>query len=160
MVSAGAKVLGGFEVGDGAKIGSNAVVLKPVPAGATAVGIPARIIAAQQGESADVAHLQQQDLMGPQTQVKAAADAAAKVAAAAGTRPSGFTAYGITQEDDPISQAMRSLAEGTATHDQQLQLLWQAVEKLSAKLNADCLPCESERTSHFEKDRIDQILGK
>ena len=87
-------------------------------------------------------------------------DAAAKVAAAAGTKPSGFTAYGITQEDDPISQAMRSLAEGTATHDQQLQLLWQAVEKLSAKLNADCLPCESERTSHFEKDRIDQILGK
>ena len=160
VVSAGAKVLGGFEVGDGAKIGSNAVVLKPVPAGATAVGIPARIIAAQQGESADVAHLQQQDLMGPQTQAKAAADAAAKVAAAAGTRPSGFTAYGITQEDDPISQAMRSLAEGTATHDQQLQLLWQAVEKLSAKLNADCLPCESERTSHFEKDRIDQILGK
>ena len=160
VVSAGAKVLGGFEVGDGAKIGSNAVVLKPVPAGATAVGIPARIIAAQQGESADVAHLQQQDLMGPQTQAKAAADAAAKVAAAAGTRPSGFTAYGITQEDDPISQAMRSLAEGTATHDQQLQLLWQAVEKLSAKLNADCLPCESERTSDFEKDRIDQILGK
>jgi serine O-acetyltransferase len=37
-------VLGGFEVGDGAKIGSNAVVIKPVPAGATAVGIPARII--------------------------------------------------------------------------------------------------------------------
>ena len=86
VVSAGAKVLGGFEVGDGAKIGSNAVVLKPVPAGATAVGIPARIIAAQQGESADVAHLQQQDLMGPQTQVKAAADAAAKVAAAATRR--------------------------------------------------------------------------
>ncbi len=144
-VSAGAKVLGGFEVGDGAKIGSNAVVLKPVPAGATAVGIPARIIAAQQGESADVAHLQQQDLMGPQTQAKAAADAAAKVAAAAGTRPSGFTAYGITQEDDPISQAMRSLAEGTATHDQQLQLLWQAVEKLLGQ--AQCrLPAVRERT--------------
>src|SRR5437763_5197425 len=44
VVSAGAKVLGGFLVGDGAKIGSNAVVIKPVPAGATAVGIPARII--------------------------------------------------------------------------------------------------------------------
>lgn len=44
VVSAGAKVLGGFEVGDGAKIGSNAVVIKPVPPGATAVGIPARII--------------------------------------------------------------------------------------------------------------------
>ena len=36
---------GGFVVGDGAKIGSNAVVIKPVPAGATAVGIPARIVA-------------------------------------------------------------------------------------------------------------------
>src|SRR6187399_2472520 len=44
VVSAGAKVLGGFTVGDDAKIGSNAVVIKPVPAGATAVGIPARII--------------------------------------------------------------------------------------------------------------------
>src|SRR5256714_240429 len=44
VVSAGAKVLGGFTVGDDARIGSNAVVIKPVPAGTTAVGIPARII--------------------------------------------------------------------------------------------------------------------
>jgi serine O-acetyltransferase len=44
VVSAGAKVLGGFTVGKGARIGSNAVVLKAVPAGATAVGIPARIV--------------------------------------------------------------------------------------------------------------------
>jgi serine O-acetyltransferase len=36
-------------VGDGAKIGSNAVVIKPVPAGATAVGIPARIIPSKEG---------------------------------------------------------------------------------------------------------------
>src|SRR5919204_2872756 len=44
VVSAGAKVLGGFTVGDGARVGANAVLLKPVPAGATAVGIPARIL--------------------------------------------------------------------------------------------------------------------
>ena len=44
VVGAGAQVLGGFAVGDGARIGSNAVVVKPVPAGATAVGNPARII--------------------------------------------------------------------------------------------------------------------
>ncbi|MDR3003954.1 MAG: serine O-acetyltransferase, partial [Acidovorax sp.] len=49
VVAAGAKVLGGFEVGDNAKIGSNAVVIKPVPAGATAVGIPARIIPSKEG---------------------------------------------------------------------------------------------------------------
>ena len=46
IIGAGAQVLGGFTVGDGAKIGSNAVVTKPVPAGATAVGNPARIIEA------------------------------------------------------------------------------------------------------------------
>ncbi len=40
IVGAGAKVLGGFTVGEGAKIGSNAVVVKEVPAGATAVGNP------------------------------------------------------------------------------------------------------------------------
>lgn len=47
VVGAGAKVLGPFTVGDGANIGSNAVVTKAVPAGATAVGIPARIIGAE-----------------------------------------------------------------------------------------------------------------
>jgi len=44
IVSAGAKVLGGFTVGDGAKVGSNAVILKEVPVGATVVGIPGRIV--------------------------------------------------------------------------------------------------------------------
>jgi serine O-acetyltransferase len=44
VVSAGAKVLGGFMVGDGAKIGANSVVLKEVPAGATVVGVPGRVI--------------------------------------------------------------------------------------------------------------------
>ena len=44
VIGAGAKVLGPIVVGDGAKIGSNAVVVKPVPPGATAIGIPARIV--------------------------------------------------------------------------------------------------------------------
>jgi serine O-acetyltransferase len=44
IVGAGAKVLGAFTVGEYAKVGSNAVLLKPVPAGATAVGNPAHII--------------------------------------------------------------------------------------------------------------------
>jgi serine O-acetyltransferase len=43
-IGAGAKVLGGVTIGDHAKIGANAVVLCNVPAGATAVGIPARIL--------------------------------------------------------------------------------------------------------------------
>lgn len=44
VVGAGAKVIGPILVGDGAKIGSNSVVTKQVPAGATAVGNPARLI--------------------------------------------------------------------------------------------------------------------
>jgi serine O-acetyltransferase len=72
VVSAGAKVLGGFTVGDGAKIGSNAVVIKPVPAGATAVGIPARIIMPKEGVAWEVN---------------------------SGAAVASFTAYGITDED-------------------------------------------------------------
>jgi serine O-acetyltransferase len=44
VVGAGAKILGPFVVGDGAKVGSNSVVVKAVPAGATVVGIPARVV--------------------------------------------------------------------------------------------------------------------
>lgn len=44
VIGAGAKVLGPITVGKNAKIGSNAVVVKDVPEGATAVGIPARIL--------------------------------------------------------------------------------------------------------------------
>ncbi len=56
VVGAGAKILGPFIVGDDAKIGSNSVVVKAVPPGATVVGIPARIVEAQ-GERADAARM-------------------------------------------------------------------------------------------------------
>jgi serine O-acetyltransferase len=51
VVGAGAKILGPITVGDGARIGSNAVVVKDVPPGATAIGIPARIIEAQDAQN-------------------------------------------------------------------------------------------------------------
>jgi serine O-acetyltransferase len=44
MIAAGAKILGNIRIGYGSKIGANSVVLKDVPAYATAVGMPARII--------------------------------------------------------------------------------------------------------------------
>lgn len=43
FVGSGAKIIGGLTIGDGGRVGANAVVLKDVPAGATAVGIPAVI---------------------------------------------------------------------------------------------------------------------
>ncbi len=134
VVSAGAKVLGGFEVGDGAKIGSNAVVIKPVPAGATAVGIPARIIPSKAGQSADLAE--------------------------SPARP--FSAYGITQEDDPLSQAMRGLIDNASSQEQQIALLWQAIEKLAAApaVPVDCMPCESTRSTPFAADKLNALVGK
>ena len=48
VLGAGAKILGPITVGAGARVGSNAVVVKDVPAGATAIGIPARIVEKRQ----------------------------------------------------------------------------------------------------------------
>ncbi|MCG6953841.1 MAG: serine O-acetyltransferase [Betaproteobacteria bacterium] len=52
VIGAGAKVLGGFTVGDAARVGSNAVVVKEVPAGATVVGVPGRIVEASAAQPA------------------------------------------------------------------------------------------------------------
>jgi serine O-acetyltransferase len=52
VLGAGAKVLGPITIGDGARIGSNAVVVKDVPPGATAIGIPARIVEKKAGDQA------------------------------------------------------------------------------------------------------------
>ena len=112
IVGAGAQVLGGFTVGDGAKIGSNAVVTKPVPAGATAVGNPARIIEAASPTDAD----------------------ARREAAAS---KMGFSAYGVTQKDDPLSKALRSLMDDNRAQEQQIAQLWAAIEKLGGAAEAN-----------------------
>jgi serine O-acetyltransferase len=52
IVGGGAKILGGFTVGPGARIGANSVVVKEVPAGATVVGIPGRVVE-EKGEKSD-----------------------------------------------------------------------------------------------------------
>ena len=49
VLGAGAKVLGPIIIGDGARVGSNAVVVKSVPPGATAIGVPAHIVEKEAG---------------------------------------------------------------------------------------------------------------
>ena len=107
-------------------------LIKPVPAGATAVGIPARILQSKAGESADVA-----------------------------SNESKFSAYGITKEDDPLSQALYGLVSNAASQDHQIALLWKAIETLSANrnVNGDCLPADAARTECFEAEKLKQLLG-
>ena len=72
VVGAGAKIRGPFTVGDGAKVGSNSVVVKAVPAGATVVGIPARLVepgAADAGRMAFDAYAVSGDLDDPLNKV-------------------------------------------------------------------------------------------
>jgi serine O-acetyltransferase len=130
VIGAGAKVLGGFTVGDGAKVGSNAVVTKPVPAGATAVGNPARIIQAEQDARREAV--------------------ASKM---------GFSAYGVTQNDDPLSQAMRGLIDNAASQEHQIALLWKALEQLCAQQQLP-MPGDAHKTEAFEAERLNQLVGK
>jgi len=72
----------------------------------------------------------------------------------------GFSAYGVTQNDDPLSQAMRGLIDNAAGQEHQIALLWQAIDKLSAAqaLPQDCVPSDAARQEHFEAARINQLL--
>jgi serine O-acetyltransferase len=68
VVGAGAKILGPIAIGDGAKIGSNAVVVKPVPPGATAIGIPARIVESHESQGRFAAYAVSRDANDPLAQ--------------------------------------------------------------------------------------------
>ena len=114
VVGAGAKILGPIHIGDAAKIGSNAVVVRDVPSGATAVGIPARTLT----ESDRDRHEAQ----------------AAKL---------GFSAYAISSDmDDPVVQAIHKLLEHAAATEERFDRLCsllqqEGVDCTSAKEVAD-----------------------
>lgn len=124
VVGAGAKVLGSFTVGAGARIGSNSVVTKTVPPGATAVGIPARII------SDDVDQRREAD-----------------------ANRMGFSAYAITQgADDPLSVALHQLIDHVAEQDKRIDQLLESLERLGAALPAqacDAVPLDAGRLSRL-----------
>jgi len=75
--------------------------------------------------------------------------------------PQKFSAYGITQDDDPLSQAMRGLVDSAASQEHQIALLWQAIEKLSAHPGTkDCVPCDAALDENFEAEKLTQLIGK
>lgn len=132
IVGANACVLGGFTVGAGARVGSGAVVTRMVPPGATAVGNPARIIAAE-------------------------TDAAREATAAR----LGFSAYGVTQGDDPVAQAMKGLIDNASSHEHQIALLWSALEKVTAegaRHAGDCVPADAQTDEKFDAEGLSRLV--
>ena len=107
VIGAGAKVLGPVTVGEGAKVGSNAVVTKDVPAGASAIGIPARIIDAGQSEK-------QEGLAGQ----------------------TGFSAYALNgSQDDPLIKAIQDLLDHATKTDKRLETILKSIEGMDIQLD-------------------------
>jgi serine O-acetyltransferase len=109
VIGAGAKVLGPITIGAGAKIGSNAVVVRDVSPGATAVGIPARIVEAgrEQERNEKAENL-------------------------------GFSAYAVTRsEDDPLSMAIHGLLDHAVETDRRIEALLKTIERAGVSLEDD-----------------------
>lgn len=112
VVGAGAKILGPIYVGDNARVGSNSVVVKDVPAGVTVVGIPARAI-----QSKTDTKSQQREAM---------------------ARRIGFDAYGVTQQPtDPVAHAIDCMLDHMHHVDRKLKILSEALDKSGIKVNLD-----------------------
>ncbi len=104
IVGAGAKVLGPISIGDGARIGSNAVVVKSVHPGATVVGVPGHIVERPTGE-----------------QSQRRADTAKRI---------GFDAYGTTRDaPDPVANAVNRMLDHIHLMDQRIEAMSKALER-------------------------------
>jgi serine O-acetyltransferase len=109
VIGAGAKVLGPITIGEGAKIGSNAVVVKDVPANATAVGIPARILEEEKSKKRE--------------------ETAQKI---------GFAAYAVgNDENDPMIKAIHSLLDHASKQDQAITELQVQLARLNTDEHSD-----------------------
>ena len=107
VIGAGAKVLGPITLGEQAKVGSNAVVVRDVPPGATAVGIPARIV---------------EDRKEIDREIKAG--------------QMGFSAYAVTlNEDDPLSKAIHGLLDHAVDTDKRIERLIKLLERSGVDLS-------------------------
>src|SRR3989344_2170701 len=74
----------------------------------------------------------------------------------------GLSAYGVTEGDDPLSQALRGLIDHASGHEHQIALLWQSVEKLAAcaqsQLGRDCMPEDAQKTEAFDADELNRLV--
>ena len=136
IVGAGAKILGPFLVGDNARIGSNAVVVKEVPANATVVGVPGRIIERQK-----------------------VSDAASKAREALAKRM-GFEAYGVTRDQpDPVANAINGMLDHINVMEKQMVEMCKALNTLGSTIKDVELP-DLSCCDLFRQDAKDEIKSE
>lgn len=115
VVGAGAKVLGPIVVGENARVGSNAVVTREVPAGATIVGIPGRIVKK--------------------------ANSAVEERRRKTAERIGFDAYGIADEmPDPIARSVHNLMDHIDVVNRKVDLMCEELTAMGSKKCRDPLP--------------------
>lgn len=116
VVGAGAKVLGPILIGQGVRIGSNAVVVKDVPANSTVVGVPGRVVARPVSSDRN----EQREAM---------------------ARKIGFDAYGTTQDmPDPVAHAINCMLDHLHAVDGRLQSMCQAIKEINLEFDVEALP--------------------
>lgn len=119
VVGAGAKVLGPIEIGGGARIGSNSVVVKAVPAGATVVGIPGHIIDKKDSKT-----------------TKDREQIASKM---------GFNAYGATIDmPDPVAHAINHMLDHIDLMDKQLKSMKRVLNEAGIEYKEQEIPALDE----------------
>jgi serine O-acetyltransferase len=118
VVGAGAKILGPISVGRDARVGSNAVVTRDVPEGATVVGIPGRIVKRRD-----------------------AADEEQEARRRAMAEKIGFEAYGVTQDmPDPIANALHNLLDHMHAVDEKINGMCKAMTEAGIRHCEEQLP--------------------
>lgn len=108
VIGAGAKVLGPLMIGEQARIGSNAVVVKDVPANTTVTGIPARVASSRKDKNSEEARKREEI-----------------------AKEYGFDAYAISADNpDPVATAMGRMLDHVHVLDQKVSDLCRAVNTL------------------------------
>ena len=158
VVGAGAQILGGFTVGAHARVGSNAVVIKPVPAGATAVGNPARVILPEDqtpktaacSPDSDTAAGQAEWAARPLQELLQRGRTASAHPEGDPTAQGDFAPYGVGRtDDDPLVKVLHELIDHTAQQDARIQRLCTALEDLGQRIDNGQHPLDAARLNRM-----------
>ncbi len=118
VIGAGAKILGPITMNDGARVGSNSVVVKEVPKDTTVVGIPARAVTKATEESKE--HAERRSAM---------------------AKKYGFDAYAVSPDNpDPVANAIGQMLDHMHLMDSKVQEVCQAVQKMGGTICTERLP--------------------